>query len=113
MANGGFALLWAAFGISSVMNWRRVLTTPARSNMILIGAQLIIYLGVYLVTPRDLEWHLRTSIDRVLLHIAPLALWVTGLNVFQLVEEVSRERLPENASRLDARVERIAEGVVR
>lgn len=110
MAGGSFGLLWAVFVLSSVLNWRKMLTTPVRSGAILVGTQLLIYLGVYLVTPRDLEWHLGTSIDRVLLHVAPLALWVTALNVYQLVEAVSGERLSGNASRLEGPV---AEGIVR
>jgi hypothetical protein len=114
MAGGTFGLLWAAFFISSGLNWRRLFAQPARSGAILVGAQLIIYFGVYLATPRDLKWHLGTSIDRVLLHVAPLALWLTGLNVYRLVEEGAGERSPGNASRPDVHADGpVVEGVIR
>lgn len=44
---------------------------------IIILLQLAAYFGLYLVTPYPLSWHLETSIDRVLYHIVPLALfWI-------------------------------------
>jgi hypothetical protein len=33
------------------------------------------YFGVYVITPKDLEWHLGTSLDRLLLQLWPLALF--------------------------------------
>jgi hypothetical protein len=36
--------------------------------------QLAAYFAIYLVTPHDLEWHLKTSFNRLILHILPLAL---------------------------------------
>jgi hypothetical protein len=35
--------------------------------------QLGVYTGIYLFSPYDITWHLTTSLDRVLLHLAPLA----------------------------------------
>jgi len=38
---------------------------------------LMVYLSFYLITPHDVEWHLRSSVDRLLLQLAPLlAVWV-------------------------------------
>ncbi len=108
MTGGGFGLLWLAFAVSSALNWRRMLDTPLRSCTVLVGVQLSVYVGVYLITPRDLEWHLGTSIDRVLLHVAPLALWVTGLNAYQLVEGMGSERSSGRAGRSGP----VAKGVV-
>lgn len=39
-----------------------------------------VYAVAYLITPYDLEWHLRTSASRVLLHLYPLAV-VLGLSM--------------------------------
>ena len=39
-----------------------------------IGIQLAAYFGTYLITPQDLPWHLSTSLDRLYLHVFPLAL---------------------------------------
>jgi hypothetical protein len=89
MTGGWVGLLWPALVISSALNWRRMLAAPARSCVVLFGVQFAIYVGVYLITPRDLTWHLTTSVDRVLLHLAPLALWLTGLNTYQLAGALS------------------------
>ena len=39
--------------------------------VVLIGC----YAAVYVVTPYDLAWHMRTSIDRVMLHAFPTLVW--------------------------------------
>jgi hypothetical protein len=36
-----------------------------------IGGMFLSYLGVYVITPLDLGWHLATSFERVLLQIWP------------------------------------------
>lgn len=40
----------------------------------IIGIQLAAYFGTYLITPQDLPWHLSTSLDRLYIHVFPLAL---------------------------------------
>jgi hypothetical protein len=39
----------------------------------LVFWQLAVYVGIYALSPYDIDWHLTTSLDRVLLHIMPLA----------------------------------------
>ncbi len=61
------ALGLVAFATSA---WRQ------RSLALLWGLffwQLAVYTGIYLFSPYDITWHLTTSLDRVLLHLAPLA----------------------------------------
>ena len=41
--------------------------------LLLIVGQLIGYFGIYLITPHDLDWHLSTSVDRVISHLFPMA----------------------------------------
>jgi hypothetical protein len=36
---------------------------------------LVIYMVAYLVTPKDLAWQLRTSLDRLVLHVVPTLAW--------------------------------------
>lgn len=44
---------------------------------VLIAFQLAAYFGIFLLTPNDLTWHLNTSLDRLYLHVFPLAfLWL-------------------------------------
>jgi len=43
---------------------------------VLIGFQLAVYFMIFVFTPHDLIWHLNTSLDRLYLHVLPLAfLW--------------------------------------
>ena len=37
-------------------------------------SQFVVYLLIYLITPRDLEWHLNYSMSRLLIHLFPMAL---------------------------------------
>jgi len=44
---------------------------------VVIGLQLAIYFGIYVLTPLDLTFHLKTSLDRLFLHILSMAfLWL-------------------------------------
>ncbi|MBN8579734.1 MAG: hypothetical protein J0L96_03600 [Anaerolineae bacterium] len=44
---------------------------------VVVGLQWLLYLGIYLMTPLDLTYHIKTSADRLLLHVLPLAaLWL-------------------------------------
>ncbi len=38
------------------------------------SVQLMLYFLIFVITPHDLEWHLRTSVSRLYLHVFPLAL---------------------------------------
>jgi hypothetical protein len=38
--------------------------------------QFVVYIVIYLITPQDLEWQLNYSMERLLLHIFPMALLV-------------------------------------
>ena len=40
-----------------------------------IGMMLAAYALVYVLTPHDLAWHLRTSLDRLILHLMPSMVW--------------------------------------
>lgn len=44
---------------------------------VVIGLQWLLYIGIYLLTPLDLTFHINTSADRLFLHVLPLAaLWL-------------------------------------
>jgi hypothetical protein len=42
----------------------------------IIGMQLIGYIGIYLITPYDLKWHLTTSLGRTILQVFPSLLFL-------------------------------------
>jgi len=44
-------------------------------------SQLAVYLGIYLVTPQDLAWHMNYSMSRLLLHLYPMILLLVFLSI--------------------------------
>jgi hypothetical protein len=40
-------------------------------DFLILILMLFIYIAVYIMTPHNLQWHLTTSLDRLLLHIYP------------------------------------------
>jgi hypothetical protein len=65
---------------------------PAATATLLLGAAA--YLLVYLGTPRLIEWHLRFSLHRVLLQLAPLAaVWLAGAAAWLIRPDAERARL--------------------
>jgi hypothetical protein len=62
---------------------KRVFTLP----WLLLSVPLMLYAGtciiIYIITPHNIEWHLMTSLDRLLLHTVPQALFLTALILFQ------------------------------
>ncbi|MEO5886238.1 MAG: hypothetical protein ABIQ77_01115 [Anaerolineales bacterium] len=44
---------------------------------LIFAGQLAGYFGIYLITPHDLQWHIKTSVDRLISHLYPLAIfWI-------------------------------------
>ncbi len=60
---------------------RRRLSAGATAIPIVLGAMLLGFYSVYLLTPQDLVWHLTTSLVRLLLQLWPLALLGWGLTL--------------------------------
>jgi len=56
--------------------WR---TSGLRSGLAVLALMLVGYFFVYVVTPQNLEWHLRTSIARLLLQLWPMTLFLFAL----------------------------------
>lgn len=58
---------------------------------VIILIQLAAYFGIFVLTPRDLDWHLNTSLDRLYLHILPLAFLLLFLWLKSPQELLSKE----------------------
>jgi len=67
-----------AAGIAWFLGVRRLASHPARFVLLASVLMLAGYLAVYLTTPRDLAWHLGSSLDRLLIQLWPLALLGLG-----------------------------------
>jgi len=46
-----------------------------------IGLVCAGYYGIYLTTPHDLEWHLATSLDRLIVQLWPMVVFTTFLQL--------------------------------
>jgi len=44
-------------------------------GLITMGLLIAGYAGVYVMTPHDLAWQMKTSLDRVMLHAFPTLVW--------------------------------------
>ena len=71
-----WGLLWPLVALCAVVFWRRRLA--AGRPLLVLGGVLILawaaWLVVYVCTPMDLDWHLDSSLDRLLLQLTPLTL---------------------------------------
>lgn len=92
---GLFTFTWWAFVASAVLNWRGFGSRPLLFLYLLLFFQLSLYLFVYVVTPFDVLWHMRTSIDRLILHMAPLAMLIAAFNAGALLRGVAGPRGPD------------------
>lgn len=54
--------------------WRSLLRYP----VLITAGQVFVYVGVYLITPYNVDWHVRSSLERLLLQLYPLAVVVIG-----------------------------------
>ena len=56
-------------------------------DFLIVILMLLIYIGVYIMTPHNLQWHLATSLDRLLLHIFPSFTFLFMYNINKLISE--------------------------
>lgn len=73
-------LLWSIAVLFLLNYFRRKHRLPRL--MIAVGFQLGGYYAVYLLTPYNPYWHVSTSMNRLLLHIAPAALCLLGFALY-------------------------------
>jgi hypothetical protein len=84
--------LWESWGILwiiaiiaggiTLIRWIRR-TSQTRPTMLSLGGTLLLqgamYMLIYFITPLQVEWHLGSSLDRIMLHLAPLTLFISAL----------------------------------
>ena len=52
-----------------------------RQSAYFIFSCFCVYLFIYVITPHDLEWHLHTSLDRLLLQLMPITAYITAVRL--------------------------------
>lgn len=68
----------------------RRLVAQERFLAVTTALQLMVYIGVYFMTPRELGWHIETSWERVLRQIMPLVVLVAMLPTAAVIGSWSR-----------------------
>jgi hypothetical protein len=55
---------------------------------VLIFLQLVVYILVYLITPLNPIEHIQGSFDRLLLHLAPLAMFISAISGYAILNNI-------------------------
>ena len=79
-----FGLIWPAFLLTIILNWRKAIRYPLAPCLLFIFFQILVYGFIYYITPHDIKWQMRTSVDRIVLHLSPLALWIAAMCTHEL-----------------------------
>jgi hypothetical protein len=73
-----WGVFWVMLIVAGIAGWRRLGRGDVALLWILLGLHLLIYVPAYVVTPWNLEELMRTTIDRLLMHAAPVAAILMG-----------------------------------
>ena len=66
----GNLLFWTGVTAACLLGWRRVLTRERFLALTLL-LQLLFFIGAYFVSPRDLDWHVQWSWERIVRQLMP------------------------------------------
>ncbi|MBN1518282.1 glycosyltransferase family 39 protein [Candidatus Sumerlaeota bacterium] len=72
----GAILIFPLAGLMLGFSWRQSSKKSGCISLIALALTLAGYFAAYLVSPHDLDWHLRTSNDRLFMQLLPGALFV-------------------------------------
>ena len=67
-----WALLWAVLVAMLIVSYRTLLSREVLWCLVIFVLQVGLYVMAYVLTDRDLVWHIRHSADRLLLHTLPV-----------------------------------------
>lgn len=80
-----FGPVWFLYPLGLVLNRRCFLSRPLIFLNIMLLCQFSVYILVYLTSSIDLTVHISTSIERVVLHVMPLAMFITAVNIGSVI----------------------------
>ena len=81
-----FSFIWYGYILTSLVNWRGFFHSPLFVLQTMFLSQIATYIFIYMISPHDIVWHLATSVDRLILHLTPLAMLITAVNMWQKFE---------------------------
>jgi hypothetical protein len=71
----GKPVYWIALAIGMLVAFR-TLVKQERFVLVALGMQLAFYIGAYLITPHDVDWHVHWSWERLISHLTPALTYV-------------------------------------
>jgi len=93
------SIYWLVFYIILILNFRTLLNEKIIFLFLFLVGHFILYIIIYIITPLELEWHLAQSIDRELLHLAPLSGFLIGAIISEKMRKQPKDfkdTLPNN-----------------
>jgi hypothetical protein len=72
------APLWALLLIVALMGWKGIRSVPIRALWALLAAHFLLYIFVYVISPLDVTWLISNTMNRLLIHITPVAILLIG-----------------------------------
>jgi len=76
VASTGFVIsLAVVLFVYGLLMWNDRASKEQTCLLLLVILQLFGYFIIYLVTPFNLSWHIRSSMDRLLFHLLPMSLF--------------------------------------
>lgn len=91
-------LLWALFILTTILN-----LSKSRKILIfyyLLFGQLAVYFLIYLITPINPIEHLRSSLNRLLIHLAPIAIIIMAIIISNIVGKTNNKLLKKHLKKL-------------
>ena len=80
--NGELSILMIAiYGLFVGLDRSTERRQPTLAAVIAVGLQLAGYFMIYILSPHDLDWHIRTSLYRLMIHVFPAALMIFFLSI--------------------------------
>ena len=80
-------LSWIMFIILAILGRKRLFSEEYRYITVPIFLILASYTVVYFITPQDIDWHLRTTASRLMMHVLPLMVFYIALEVKRICEK--------------------------
>ncbi|MFZ5800778.1 MAG: glycosyltransferase family 39 protein [Candidatus Omnitrophota bacterium] len=72
-------IMWGLFLLTIIFNFRRLLIPKFQPVFLSLVGVFGIYTVIYILTPLPLEWQLSTTVSRIFIHFAPLAVFWLAL----------------------------------
>ena len=72
-------IFWILFLLMLIINYDSILKEEVFFLILLIIFHFLLYIGIYIITPFNLEWHLQTSFEREILHLIPICGFLNGM----------------------------------